>query len=71
MRDSFPATAGLSLAGFFLPLFQPMLRMGSHPAIWQQSFQGGSVARGDGGNPTQHVGQARPHVHVVPLGDPR
>jgi hypothetical protein len=63
-----PAASGLSLAGFFFPLFQPMLRMGGQPAIRQQGFQGSYVAWGDGCDPAQHVGQVRPHVHAVPSG---
>jgi len=43
-----------------------MLRVGSQPAIRQQGFQGSRIAWGDGRNPTQHIGQVRPHVHAVP-----
>ena len=64
----FPTTAGLGLAGFFFPLLQPMLGMVGQPTIRQQGLQGSRVARGDGRNPTQHVGQVRPHVHAVPPG---
>jgi hypothetical protein len=67
-RGPFPLTAGLGLAGFFLPLLQPMLGMVSPPAIRQQRFQGSRVARGNGRNPTQHVGQVRPHVNAIPPG---
>jgi len=42
--------------------------MSGQPAIWQQGFQGSRVARSDGCDPTQHVGQVRPHVHAVPSG---
>ena len=45
-----------------------MLGMGGNPAIRQQGFQGSRVAWGDGRNPTQHVGQVRPHVNAVPPG---
>ena len=36
----FAATVDLSLAGFFFPLFKPVLGMGGHPAIRQQGLQG-------------------------------
>jgi len=41
-------TAGLSLAGFFFPLLQPMFRVGDQPAIRQQGFQGDPVTWGGG-----------------------
>ena len=47
----FTAAAGLGLAGFFFPLLKPVLGMGGQPAIRQQSFQGGGVARWNGRNP--------------------
>ena len=43
----FPAATGLGFAGFFFPLLKPVLGMGGHPAIRQQSFQGSGVAGGD------------------------
>ena len=64
----FAATPGLGFTGFFFPLLKPMLGMGGHPAIRQQGLQGSRVAGGNGRNPTQHVGQIRPHVHAVPPG---
>jgi hypothetical protein len=45
-----------------------MLRMSGQPAIGQQGFQGSRIAWGDGRNPTQHIGQVRPHVNAVPPG---
>jgi len=42
----FLSASGLSLAGFFFPLLQPMLRVGGQPAIRQQGLQGGGVAGG-------------------------
>ncbi len=62
----FPLAAGLGLTGFFFSLLQPMLGMVGQPAIWQQGFQGSRVVRSDGRNPTQHIGQVRPHVNAVP-----
>lgn len=43
----FSPMTGLSLAGFFFPLLQPMLGMNGHPAIRQQGLQRGGqgVAR--------------------------
>jgi hypothetical protein len=64
----FPTATGLGLAGFFFPLLKAMFGVSSNPAIRQQSFQASSVARGDGRNPTQHIGQVRPHVHAVSPG---
>jgi hypothetical protein len=43
----FAAATRPSLSGFFFPLFQPMLGMGSNPAIPQQGFQVGGVDRVD------------------------
>ncbi len=45
------ATAGLGFTGFFFPLLKPVLGVRGHPAVWQQGFQGGSIARGDGRKP--------------------
>ncbi len=64
--DPFPTAAGLGFAGFFFPLLQPMFGMVGQPAIRQQGFQGSRVGRGDGRNPTQHVGQVWPHVNAIP-----
>ena len=64
----FPAATGLSFTRFFFPLFKPVLGVGSDPAIRQQGFQGSRVAGGDSRNPTQHVGQVRPHVHAIASG---
>jgi hypothetical protein len=51
----FPPSSGLSLAGFFFSLHQPVFEMFGDPAIRQQGFQGGSIGGGNGRNPTQHV----------------
>jgi hypothetical protein len=51
--------------GFFFPLLKPLLRMGRHPAIWQQGLQGSRVAGIDGRNPTQYVGQVRAQFNAV------
>ena len=61
-----PAATGLGLAGFFFSLLQPMLGMVGQPTIRQQGLQGSRVAWGNGGNPTQHVGQVGPNVNAVP-----
>ncbi len=45
-----------------------MLGMLGQPTVRQQSLQGSRVARSDGRNPTQHIGQVRPHVNAVPPG---
>jgi hypothetical protein len=47
----FPTATVLGFAGFFFPLLQPMLGVLGQPAIRQQSFLGGGVARGNGRNP--------------------
>ncbi len=63
-----PAATSLGFTKFFFPLFQPMLGMLGQPTVRQQSLQGSRVARSDGRNPTQHIGQVRPHVNAVPPG---
>jgi len=43
----FAAATGLGFAGFFFPLFKPMLRMGGQPTIQQKGLQGSRVAGGE------------------------
>jgi hypothetical protein len=38
----------MGFTGFFFPLLQPVLGMGGHAVIRQQTFQGSRVGRGDG-----------------------
>jgi hypothetical protein len=47
---SLPAASGLSLAGFFVPLLQPMFGMSGNPVIGQQGFQGSGVPRQPSGH---------------------
>ncbi len=39
----FPAATGLSFAGFFFPLLQPMLGMFGQPTIRQHGFEGNFI----------------------------
>jgi hypothetical protein len=66
--NTLPTATGLGFRGFSFPLLKPVFGMGCYPTIRQQGFQGSSVARSDGRNPTQHVCQVRPHVHAISPG---